>query len=113
MALKLDMAKAYDRMEWKFLRSALNGMDFPTSFIELIIRCVTTVSYFVIINGEAGPSFSPQRGLRQGDPLSPIYFIICAEVFSCLLSKANFEGRLHGVKVGRQSPDISHLFFCG
>lgn len=52
MALKLDMSKAYDRMEWRFLYSVLRGMEFPISFINLIMRCVTSVSYLVIINGK-------------------------------------------------------------
>lgn len=59
LALKLDMMKAYDRMEWRFLISVLRGMVFPPPFIELIMRCVTSVSYSVIINGDVGPRITP------------------------------------------------------
>lgn len=76
------------------------------------MRCVTSISYSVVINGEAGFPFQPSRGLRKSDPLSPYLFIICAEVFSYLIDHAHANGYIHGVKVSRRSPSISHLFFA-
>lgn len=64
-ALKLDMSKAYDRVEWDFLRLLLEKLQFPTLFTDLIMKCVSTVEYSVILNGELLPSFKPERGLRQ------------------------------------------------
>jgi hypothetical protein len=64
MALKLDMSKAYDRIEWKFVEKALCSMGYPSCMVALIMRCISTVSYQVLINGQPSSPFSPQRGLR-------------------------------------------------
>lgn len=87
MALKLDMSKAYDRIEWPFLRGVLMAMNFPSSFVDLILRCTSSVRYAILLNGEPREWFSPQRGLRQGDPISPYLFILCAEVFAGLIEE--------------------------
>ncbi|XP_019172478.1 PREDICTED: uncharacterized protein LOC109167861 [Ipomoea nil] len=110
-ALKLDMAKAYDRMEWPFLRGMLLALGFDDRWVELLMLCVTTVSYSFMINGAHSTSITPTRGLRQGDPLSPYLFIICAEGLSLLLQQVQNRGLIHGCRVARGAPPISHLFF--
>lgn len=112
MTLKLDMSKAYDRVEWDFLRKVLIFMNFPTRLIEVIMKCVTSVSYGILINGTPTPWFLPERGLRQGDPLSPYLFILCVEAFSGLYVEQMKQKTLHGVVVARGAPEISHLFFA-
>ncbi|XP_058723191.1 uncharacterized protein LOC131594996 [Vicia villosa] len=112
MALKLDMSKAYDRVEWDFIFKVLYSMGFPEKFVKLIVNCVSTVSYKILLNGQPTMSFIPGRGLRQGDPLSPYLFILCANVFSGLLKKGVADKQIHGVKVARSAPVISHLFFA-
>lgn len=106
------MSKAYDKMEWGFIEEVLKVINFPANFSELIMRCIRSVSYSVLINGVLGKIFLPQRGLRQGDTLSLYIFIPCAEVFSCLLEKAEELRLIEGVKVARTAPPISHLFFA-
>jgi hypothetical protein len=112
MALKLDMSKAYDRIEWKFVEKALCSMGYPSCMVALIMRCISTVSYQVLINGQPSSPFSPQRGLRQGDPLSPYLFVLCADVLSGLIHKEVEAKNIHGIKIARSAPLISHLFFA-
>jgi len=76
------------------------------------MKCVTTVSYRIRVNGELSEMIKPERGLRQGDPLSPYLFLLCAEGFSALLSQAEGDGRLKGVKVCQRAPSVSHLLFA-
>ncbi|XP_021751699.1 uncharacterized protein LOC110717342 [Chenopodium quinoa] len=111
-ALKIDMNKAYDRVSWEFLSQVLQVFGFPPYWIHLIMQCVSTVSYQVLVNGAPSESFRPQCGLRQGDPLSPYLFVLCMEVLSAMLRKAEMEELFHGIKISRGAPSISHLFFA-
>ncbi|KAH1032636.1 hypothetical protein J1N35_044810 [Gossypium stocksii] len=108
----LDMNKAYDRVEWGFLEGMMKHMGFASEWISLIKHCFSSVSYIVNFNGSSSEKFFPQRGLRQGDPLSPYLFLICTEGFSALLNSAAQTGKLRGVKVCRESPVVNHLFFA-
>ena len=76
------------------------------------MKCVTTVSYSVKINGKPKGHIVPSRGIRQGDPLSPYLFLLCVEGFSALIKKEVENGRLGGVAVCHRGPKISHLFFA-
>jgi hypothetical protein len=111
-ALKLDMSKAYDRVEWVFLEQMMRRLGFDEKWIRLIMECVSTVSYQIKVNGELTDSFKPERGLRQGDPLSPYLFLLCAEGFSALLQQAERDGKIAGVKVCQAAPSVSHLLFA-
>jgi hypothetical protein len=111
MALKLDMSKAYDRVECVYLFEVMNKMRFHPKFISLITECLTSVSYSVLINGEPHRSFKPTRGLRQGDPLSSYLFLLCTEGLHGLLHEAALSGVIHGVSISRSAPKLSHLFF--
>ena len=112
MAVKTDMSKAYDRIEWDFLREVLTRFGFHSVWVSWIMECVSSVSYTFPINGAPQGGVSPSRGLRQGDPLSPYLFILCTEVLSGLCNQAQESGTLAGIKVARGSPAINHLLFA-
>ncbi|KAA3459024.1 reverse transcriptase [Gossypium australe] len=111
-ALKLDMSKAYDRVEWDFLAGMMKSLGFHDDWTVLVMRCVCSVSYSVQLNGVDSDWITPSRGLRQGDPLSPYLFLICAEGFSALLEEAKKSGDMRGAKIGRGRLSINHLFFA-
>ncbi|GMI87724.1 hypothetical protein HRI_002441700 [Hibiscus trionum] len=111
-ALKLDMSKAYDRVEWQFLESMMLKLGFNSSWVSIIMNCVRTMSYSVSINGFSSNIFSPSRGLRQGDPLSPYLFLICSEGLSTLLNLAHSAGNFTGARINRYAPVLTHLLFA-
>nr|XP_027086514.1 uncharacterized protein LOC113708252 [Coffea arabica] len=112
MAIKLDMAKAYDRVEWHFLQAMMQKMGFCARWINWITSCLSSVSYSFNCNGESKGFVTPERGIRQGDPLSPYLFLICSEGFSNLLKKAEERKDINGLRISRQGPLITHLFFA-
>ena len=79
MAIKLDMSKAYDRVELVFLEKIMEKMGFNNKWISLMMNCISSAFYFVLINGVIHGSIIPSRGLCQGDPLSSYLFLLCAE----------------------------------
>lgn len=81
-------------------------------FIDLVMKCVTSVSYAVLVNGYPSKVFNPSRGLRQGDPLSPFLFILCAQGFSSMLKRAERQGKMKGIKFGAEGPSLPHLLFA-
>ena len=111
-AVKLDMMKAYDRVEWAFLQRMMEHFGFAQGWIDMIMRCVRSATFCVKLNGGLSRGFSPSRGLRQGDPLSPYLFLFCLEGFSALLKKAQEEGSIRGVSFGSTSPQVTHLLFA-
>jgi hypothetical protein len=110
-AIKLDMMKAYDRVEWHYLQAIMLKLGFSADYVRLIMKCVTSVRFTIHANGEFLPYFTPSKGLRQGDPVSPFLFLICGEGFTSLL---NFDGGNYvdrGIRVTRRSPWVNHLLF--
>ncbi|KAA3470621.1 reverse transcriptase [Gossypium australe] len=101
--LKLDMSKALERV--------MGSLGFCEVWISLVIRCISSVSYSVILNGEKEEQFRPSMGLRQGDPLSPYLFLIYVEGFSMLLHIAKEEERHNRARIGRGRLEVSYLFF--
>ena len=107
------MEKAYDRVEWGFLFEALKQLGFHHKWINWIKECVTTVSYSVIVNDEVCGFFKLTKGIRQGDPLSPYLFLICMEVLTRDLRKAQMKKKASiGFKITPQANKIPCLLFA-
>ena len=112
MALKLDMSKAYDIVEWACLDKIMEKLGFHSRWRGLMMQCISSVTYAIRINGKPSGQIFPSRGLRKGDSLSPYLFLICAEGLSALIKKASVDGLLGGISVCRRGPSLSHLFFA-
>ncbi|BFG37836.1 hypothetical protein CerSpe_241100 [Prunus speciosa] len=112
MVIKLDMSKAYDRVEWNFLEEIMLKLGFHAQWVEMLMACVRTVTYSFLINGEPRGNLHPSRGLRQGDPISPYLFLFCTEGLTTLLNTAECRRELQGITICRGAPSVSHLFFA-
>ncbi|CAM8999722.1 unnamed protein product [Rhodiola kirilowii] len=112
MSIKLDMSKAYDRIEWHFLEKMMASMGFAEKWINKIMLCIRTISYRVRINDNISEVIRPGRGLRQGDPISPYLFLICAEWLTYTLNKYQEMGLIKGIRICRGAPVITHLMFA-
>ena len=111
MVAKLDMSKAFDRVEWCFIKRVMEKLGFSSKWINLVMRCISLISYSVIINGAACGNIIPTRGFQQGDPLSPTLFLICTEGLSALIYRAARNQCLTGISICRDCPRVTHLLF--
>lgn len=105
------MEKAFDHVNWNFLVSVLRGMSFGDKCYNWIKVCISSPSFVVLVNGLSEGFFKSSRGLRQGDPLCPLLFILVSEALSLLISRAVECGFLEGCRVGNNGPPISLLQF--
>jgi hypothetical protein len=108
--LKIDFSKAFDKVNWLYLRMLLTHLGFEVPFINWIKNCITSVSFDVLINGSASNLFLSKRGLRQGFPLSPLLFLLVAKGLSRALEAAKSRGEFSGITTS-PTLQISHLLF--
>lgn len=112
MAIKIDLEKAYDRLNWGFLIQCLRDLNFPEKITDIISNCISTPSMQLLWNGELSGKFSPSRGVRQGDPLSPYLFVICMERLAHMIQERVAKKLWTPVTLCKNGPPISHLFFA-
>ena len=112
MAMKLDMSKAYNKVEWVFLKEIMRKLGFEERWINLMMVCVKSVSYSILFNGKPKGLIHPSRGIRQGDPLAPFLFLLCTEGLHSLITNAANEGSIRGFSLCRRSPRLTHLLFA-
>lgn len=110
-AFKIDLKKAFDTLHWGFLKSSLQKMGFPLTFVNWVMSCIGSCMISIKVNGSLEGYFQAGSGLRQGDPLSPYLFVIAMEVFSAFMKKATekpgFQFHWKTKELG-----ISHLIFA-
>ena len=112
LGIRLDFLKAYDKMEWSFLKAMLKAFGFNEKFINLVLQRLPTVNFTLLMNGGIASSFTPQRGLRQGDPIFHFLFILGCEVLMRLINRELSNGNLRGVKVASSTLPISKLCYA-
>lgn len=112
VTFKLDITKAYDRVDWGYLKQHMFQMGFDEKFVKWVLLSVTTVQYTVCFNGNNVGPIHPRKGLRQGDPWSPYLFLLCVEGLSRKLNNAADERKIHGCKISSNAPAITHLLFA-
>ncbi|CAH9104768.1 unnamed protein product, partial [Cuscuta epithymum] len=93
--IMVDLRKAYDTISWDFLRNVLRGLGFPDRFVGWIMECVSITSFSISLNGVLHGFFNGKRGIRQGDPMSPLLFVLCLEYFSRLITKRVNESKFN------------------
>ncbi|KAG7591715.1 Zinc finger CCHC-type [Arabidopsis thaliana x Arabidopsis arenosa] len=112
MLLKLDLEKAYDRIQWDFLEDTLKAANLPDKWVSWIMSCVVGPSMTLLWNGEKTSPFKPARGLRQGDPLSPYLFVLCMERLCHQIDRAVGLKEWKPINLSRGGPTISHICFA-
>jgi hypothetical protein len=113
MLFKVDFEKAYDSVDWGYLDAVMGKMAFPSLWRKWIRECVCTATASVLVNGSPTDEFSFQRGLRQGDPLSPFLFLLAAEGLNVMMTSMVERNMFTGYRVGDQAPlTVSHLQFA-
>lgn len=112
IGFKIDISKAYDRLEWSFIRNMMVKYGFSEFWVSRIMSLITSVSYSFIRNRTVFGEVVPNRGVRQGDPISSYIYILCAEGLSAMLRRNEEMGLIHGCSVARGAPPISHLLFA-
>ncbi|KAJ0895798.1 putative RNA-directed DNA polymerase [Helianthus annuus] len=112
MILKVDIEKAYDSLNWVFLRSIMGQMGFPSKWLDWVMETVTTAKASVLVNGSPTQEFVCHRGLRQGDPLSPFLFVMAMEALTRVVKKAVSTGLIHGIQCTSKGPMLSHFLYA-
>ncbi|XP_026378302.1 uncharacterized protein LOC113272718 [Papaver somniferum] len=112
VAVKLDMSKAFDKMEWSFITKILQRFGFSEKWCQLVDQCISTASISILLSGSPIETMIPTRGLRQGDILSPYRFVICMESFSRMIQTEVEKKNIIPIYLARTGPPVSRLFFA-
>lgn len=108
--LKLDLEKAYDQINWDYLRLILLQTSLPLEIVNWIMCCVTSACFFVLLNGSLTYFFHGNQGIWQGFPLSPYLFLLAIEGLSLLIKKAVKDKLVKGINISN-SLMIAHVLF--
>lgn len=111
MLIQLDLSKAFDKINWNYLEATLNAFGFDIQWTRWILALIKSTSFSILVNGSPSTPFSPSRGIRQGDPLSPFLFVILMEGLSRIIHKAKAEWKLNGLHPLPAIPGTTHQHF--
>ena len=112
LVFKIDFEKAFDRVNWDFVFDIFNAMNFGSKWIGWVRSIFTSSRISILVNGSPTQEFTPSRGLRQGDPLSPLIFNLVGEALSCLLTMGVSKGIFRGIESKGDIKNFTHLQFA-
>lgn len=110
--LKANVNKAFDTVQWSFVFAATQAVNIPTKIINLVRNCLRDSQITIRINGKGDGFIKPNRGLRQGCPLSPYLFILSMEFLTKQFEQARLLGSIKGIQVARLAPTITHALYA-
>eukprot|EP00253_Pinus_taeda_P032141 PITA_32141 len=111
--MQLDIAKAYDKVNWSYIKKVLSAFGFDHNWVRWVMELVTSSSFSILVNGSPLEIFNPTRGLRQGDPLSPFLFILMLEGLGRSIKQAKAMGKIRGLQVSENGSALTHQQFVG
>ena len=111
MIIQMDLAKDYDKLSYYYIRAIIKAYGFDENWIRWVMALVTTTSFSILFNGAPSRTFTPYRGLRQGDPLSPFLFVLMMEGLGRVIKMENVEGRIQGIKLTLDGAANTHQKF--
>eukprot|EP00253_Pinus_taeda_P026177 PITA_26177 len=111
MIIQLDLAKAYDKLSWAYIKEVLITYGFDHNWIRCVMALVTTSIFSILLNGSPSKTFKPSRGLRQGDLLSPFLFIVMMECLGNAIKSIKAEGKIQGLKLTLNGDALTHQQF--
>ncbi|KAJ0859980.1 putative RNA-directed DNA polymerase [Helianthus annuus] len=112
MFFKVDIKKAYDSVNWAFLDSIMQQMNFSSRWRTWVMATLRSAKASVLVNGSPTREFVCSRGLRQGDPLSPFLFVMVMEAQSGIMKVADSTGLFKGINISNEGPYLSHLIYA-
>lgn len=111
LSIKLDMSKAYNHFEWTYLERIIKRLDFRSQFISLVMNCVSSTSFSILVNGITMGHFLPTRDLRQRNPLSPYLFLLYTKGLASHLESEVGGSKINRIRLCRRAPKVNHLLF--
>jgi hypothetical protein len=111
MLLKLDLSKDFEKLSWQYMKALLTAFSFNKDWISWIMSLISSAFFSILVNGVPSQPFSPSRGIRLGDPLSPFLFIIMVEGMGRYIKASIQNGFLQGLHLHGLQPIASHSQF--
>lgn len=112
MAIKFNLEKAFDKINWSFLRYMLSSIKNPTKLTKIIMSCISTLELAILFIGNPTKIFKPNRGVKQCHPLSPYLFILGMEHLSRPINQQINQSNWTAIAIKKNGPFISHTLFA-
>eukprot|EP00253_Pinus_taeda_P021261 PITA_21261 len=111
MIRQLDIAKAYDKVNWMYIKKVLIAFGFDHNWVRWVMALVTSSSFSILVNGSPSEIVTPSRGLKQGDRLSPFQFILMMEGLGRSIKHAKISGMIKGLQLIENGQAMTHQQF--